>query len=156
VRRIAQKAFHYFDTLAVPQMKPEERKQYHEFMEFAKPLIEKIDTTTGKMLLPALADGQCGLVIDAKLSSRAGVKQMPKAGNALPMIEPAIVVGVSDPELLKKACGEYRGVIDAIIAKIAEKAPEALPPGFKLPDPNVRESHAGAIFSYPFPKELGV
>ncbi len=156
VRRLVQKAYHYFDTLAVPQMKPDEKKQYHEFMEFAKPLMDKIDVATGSMLLPALADGQCGLVIDAKLSSRAWFKQMPKSPNPLPMIEPAAVVGVSDPDLLKKAFGEYREVLDAIIAKIAEKSPDALPPGFKLPDPNVRESHAGTIFSYTFPKELGV
>jgi hypothetical protein len=108
------------------------------------------------MLLPGLADGQCGFVLDAKLSSRQWFKGMPRAANPLPMLEPALVFGVSDPELVKKAFGEYRAIADAIVDKIKQMNPDALPADFKLPDPQVRDNKNGEVYSYPFAKDLGV
>ena len=35
-----------------------------------KPLLGRLDKTTRDLLIPALADGQTGLVIDAKLTSQ--------------------------------------------------------------------------------------
>jgi hypothetical protein len=153
---VAKLAHGYFEELALPQMPPDAQAQYHQMMDFAKPLLQRASDATEKMLLPGLADGQCGLVLDAKLSSRQWFKGMPRAANPLPMLEPAIVFGVSDPELVKKAFGEYRSVADAIVDKIKQMNPEALPPDFKLPDPQVRETKNGAVYSYPFAKELGV
>jgi hypothetical protein len=145
----------YFEELALPQLLPDQSK-YRELMDFAKPLLQRASDATEKMLLPGLADGQCGFVLDAKLSSRQWFKGMPRAANPLPILEPALVFGVSDPELVKKAFGEYRAVADAIVDKIKQMNPEALPPDFKLPDPQVRETKNGAVYSYPFAKELGV
>jgi hypothetical protein len=146
----------YFEELALPQMRPNEQAQYREIMEFAGPLLKRLDAATEKMLLPGLADGQTAFVLDAKLTSRQWFKAMPRSAAPLPMLEPALVFGVSDPDLVKKAFGEYRAVADAIVAKIKQTEPQSLPPDFKLPDPQMRENKNGAIYSYPFAKELGL
>jgi hypothetical protein len=145
-----------FEQMAVPHMTPEEQKQYQEWMEFAKPLLARLDTANKTMLIPALADGQSALVLDAKITSGRWFKKMPATKVPLPMIEPAIVCGVSDAELLKKAAKEYQSVLQDLLDKIAKDDPNALPPGFKLPQPQKRESKAGTVYSFHFPKKWEV
>ena len=143
---------HHFEELALPQMSNEEQGKYKEWMEFAKPLLARLDTATTTMLIPALADGQSGLVLDAKITSPRWFKGMPPGEAPLPILEPALIFGVSDAELLKKAVGEYRAVGDELIKKIREQNPEAIPPEFKIPEAQVRETRAGTVFSYHFPQ----
>ena len=125
-------AHKYFDELAVPTMTPEQKREYHEWMEFAKPLLSRLNAANTKMIQPALADGQHAFVLDAKITSRRWFAGMPQ-DSVLPMLEPALVWGVSDADLLKKGVGEYRAVADEIVAKIHEKDPEALPPATRFP-----------------------
>jgi len=148
-------AHSYFEELALPTLTPEQKQQYHEWMEFAKPLLARLNAANITMLQPALADGQHAFVLDAKITSRRWFTGMPQEG-ALPMLEPALVYGVSDAELLKKGVGEYKSVADEIIEKIREKNPDSLPPGFKIPDPQVRSIRSGTIYSYPLPRDLGI
>ena len=68
-----------------------------------KPLLGRLDKATRNLLIPALADGQTGLVIDAKLTSQQFIKALPPTEQSLTMLEPAIVVGVSDAAKLKQA-----------------------------------------------------
>ncbi len=142
----------HFEELALPQMSNEDQGKYKEWMEFAKPLLARLDTATSTMLLPAMADGQTGLVLDAKITSPRWFKGMPPGEAPLPMLEPALIFGVSDAELLKKAVAEYRAVGDELIKKIREQNPDAIPPEFKIPEPQVRETRAGTVFSYHFPQ----
>ncbi len=151
-----KRGYGYVEDLAVPKLKPDEQKEYQKWFEVAKPLLARLDAATEKMLLPSLADGQVALVVDAKLTSRSWFKGMPRSDAPLPMAEPAVVVGVSDPDLLKKAIAEYRSIADDAILKFSQLKPGEIPPGFKIPDPQVRETPAGSIYSYPFPKDAGV
>ncbi|HEX3998192.1 MAG TPA: hypothetical protein VHX65_06560 [Pirellulales bacterium] len=149
------KAQSYFEELALPTLTTEQKREYHEWMEFAKPLLARLNNANIAMLQPALADGQHAFVWDAKIISRRWFNGMPQ-DSVLPMFEPALVWGVSDADLLKKGIGEYRAVADEIVAKIKQKEPNALAPGFKIPDAQVREVRSGTIYSYPLPRELGV
>jgi hypothetical protein len=145
----------YFEELALPTFTPQQKQQYHEWMEFAKPLLARLNTANLTMLEPALADGQHGFVLDAKITSRRWFTAMSQE-SPLPMLEPALIYGVSDAVLLKKGVREYRAVADEIVERIREKNPEALPPGFKIPDPQVRAIRSGTIYSYPLPRALGI
>jgi hypothetical protein len=145
----------YFEELALPTFTPEQKKQYHEWLEFAKPLLARLNSANITMLQPAMADGQHAFVLDAKITSRHWFNGMPQAG-PLPMLEPALLYGVSDADLLKKGAGEYRAVVDEVLEKIRQTNPGSIPPDFKIPDPQVREIRSGAIYSYPLPRELGV
>jgi hypothetical protein len=148
-------AHRYFEELALPTMTAEEKKQYHEFMEFAKPLLARLNTANTTMLQPALADGQDAFVLDAKITSRRWFTGMPQ-DMPLPMLEPALIYGVSDADLLKKGVDEYRAVANEIVGKIREQDPNSLPPGFKIPDAQVRTVRSGTIYSYSLPRDWGV
>ena len=135
-------AHRYFEEFALPTMTPEEKRQYREWMEFAKPLLARLNSANITMLQPAMADGQHAFVLDAKITSRRWFTGMPQE-SPLPMIEPALVYGVSDADLLKKGVAEYRAVADEIVERIREKNPESLPPGFKIPDPQAAQYPVG-------------
>ena len=148
-------AHSYFEELALPTLTPEQKRQYHEWMEFAKPLLARLNSANITMLQPAMADGQHAFVLDAKITSRRWFTGMPQE-SPLPMIEPALVYGVSDADLLKKGVAEYRAVADEFVEKLREKNPESVPPDFKIPDPQVRSIRSGTIYSYPLPRDLGI
>ena len=146
----------YIEDFAVPQMPPEGRRQYEKAVVALLPLVKRADNATRTMLIPALADGQGALVIDAKLTSRQFVRVLPPTEEPMPMIEPAVVVGVSDAELLRKAFGEYRSALDGVVDFIREANPGAIPEDFAIPDPEVTEGPAGTIFGWALPAAWGV
>jgi hypothetical protein len=149
-------AYGYAEKYAVPQMKEKERAQFRKFMADALPLVKRFDEANRRLLLPALADGQTGLVIDTKLTSKQYVKVLPPTEQALPMIEPALVFGVSDAALLRKALVEYRAVADGLLAAARKIEGNQIPPEYKIPDARKLESTAGEIYGYALPKEWGV
>ncbi len=151
-----RKGFGYFEEFAVPAMSATERTQYEKIKDIATPLVQRLDNATGQMLLPGLADGQGAVVFDAKITSRQWFDGLQQNNRLLPMIEPALVFGVSDADLVRKAFVEYQAVVDDIIKEVRAFDPKSIPPEFKIPQPEIHETSAGVDFSYPFPKDLGV
>jgi len=147
-------AWTYVDDFAVPQLDETQKEQYQKFMKVAAPLLKRLDETTGQLLLPALADGQVGLVLDAKLSSKQWFVAMPASDKALPMLEPALVVGVSDAAKLEKAFAEYRSLANDVITTVRKIDPDNVPE-FKIPSPQTRKLKAGTMYFYPLP-EIGL
>jgi len=148
--------YRYFKKYAVPQMSKREQREFRKAMETARPLLKRVDRITREMLIPALADGQMALVLDAELSSRRFVKTLPATSEPMPMIEPALVVGVSDAGLLKKAMRAYQGVLDDLVDAVREAEPGAVPDDYAIPRPQPRKVEAGTIFSYTLPDDWGV
>ncbi len=107
------------------------------------------------MLLPSLADGQAGFVLDAKWKSKQWHADMPASDKALPMLELAFLVGVSDRELLERAMKSYAKLIEDALVKVKENAPPgAQPPLTKLPEPEVKTAKAGKLYLWHLPEEL--
>jgi hypothetical protein len=163
LRKWIKKGFGYFEEFAVPQFSPDERQKYQQFSEAVAPLIQRLDKATGQMLLPGFADGQAAFVLDAKITSRQWFKGLPQHGRALPMIEPAIVLGVADETLVRNAFSEYQSIADAFVEKIKQIDPDAIPAGFTLPRPEVQTraatgtgSATSNVYLYKVPKECGV
>jgi hypothetical protein len=147
--------YRYFEKYAVPEMSSHDRKEYERFKELVRPLPGRIDRANRELLIPALADSQGAFVLDAKLKIRKLFKDMPDPGKAMPMVEPALVVGVSDAELLRKGCNEYLAVFSDLLDAIREVDPGSIPE-FEMPEPKVTETDAGTIYSYVPPKHCGV
>src|SRR5438105_14603585 len=103
--------------MVVPNRDDEKKGIYDQVIKIAHPILQRLDETTSKMLLPAFKDGQGAFVLDAKVKSKQWVQNF-TTDKAMPMIEPAIVCGVSDEALLKKAFEEYRSTINDAIAKV--------------------------------------
>ena len=74
----------------------------------------------------------------------------------MPMVEPAMVIGVSDAKLLKQALGEYRTIVNGLIDAVRQIEGSNVPENVQIPEPQVTEGPPGTIYSFPLPKEWGV
>jgi hypothetical protein len=146
----------YLEEYGVPKMDKKDRAEFEKVYAAVKPLLGRIDKTTRNLLIPALADGQTGLVIDAKFTSRQFMKSMPPTERPLTMLEPAIIVGVSDAAKLRQAFEEYYAVADDFVEVLKGIEKSEVPKDFKLPRPKVFNLRSGKAYGYPLPKELGV
>jgi hypothetical protein len=147
-------AYRYFEELAVPKFDEDTREKFNQLAKVLRPALERLDHVTSTMLLPALADGQAALVLDTRLTSSQWFAKMPATDKPLPIIEPAVVLGVSDAGLLRKAFAEYRTILNELIPKVHEGAPNL--PDHQIPEPESRQVKAGALYSYPLPAEWGI
>ena len=150
--------YHYFEKYAVPKMDEKEQEQFRKDMAAFLPLIGRLGRTTRDMLLPALADGQIGLVIDTKLTSKQFVQTVPATDEPLSMLEPALVFGVSDAELLRKAFVEYKAIANDMIEAARKSEDIPVPADFRLPDAKVvRNTKKGyVLYTYPPPEQWGL
>ena len=157
MRKWVRKGFGYFQDIAVERMSAGERKTFEKFKEVGIPLLERLDKATGQMLMPGFADGQSALVIDAKITSKQWFENLPQNDRTLPMFEPALVFGVSDAELVKKAFAEYQSVANDAVEKIKVLEPASIPPNFKIPLPEIPRFQIGRdVYRTSLPKQWGV
>ncbi len=145
----------YFEQHAVPKMDSDDRERFEKLAKLAGPLVERLDKTTRQKLIPSTADGQGGLVIDAKLKSKQPVSVLPALDAPMPLPEPALVIGLSDAALFRKALVEYWEILEDAV-EVAEEVLPDVPDDFKLPEPEVTKSDAGELFAFVLSPELGV
>ncbi|VTR96242.1 unnamed protein product [Gemmata massiliana] len=119
------------------------------------PVLQELSDVTERLWLPALADGQEAVVLDAKWSSKQWHAALP-TDRPMPLPEFGIVVGVSDREKLEKALEGYLAGANKLLGKARELAPPGSIPEFEIPRPKV-ETKGGRTFAhYPIPAGLGV
>jgi hypothetical protein len=149
-------AYGYFEEFALPEMPPVDRRKFEKLMTSVRPLMARLDKANREMLIPALADGQAGLVLDTKLRSTQFLQALPASEQPLPMIEPALVVGVSDAALLRKACQEYHAALNGLLDALRQIEGVDIPKDLKLPEVQVTTTSSGTIYGYPLPQQWGV
>jgi hypothetical protein len=152
----AKIAYGYFQEFGVPNIPPDDREKFDKAVELFIPLVNRLDAAN-RTLIQATADGQVGLVVDAKLKSRRFCEHMPVMDRPMPMIEPALVVGVSQPDLMRKAMGEYRQVFNEGVEAVRKIATEPTDiPHLSIPEPKVVQVASGTLYTYELPKKWGV
>ncbi len=149
------KAYEEMDEIAKDKLKGEDKERYAKAKTDFLPLLERLNKTTAKLFLPALEDGQCALVIDAKWKSKQWSKAMPELETALPAPEIGIVFGVSDAKALRKAMAEYREIVNDALAKIRTwPGATDFAGDFQIPKPESETTKVGKLYYYPLPEEL--
>ncbi len=153
--------WNYMEELALPRVPEEERSKVQAFLTELKPLLNRLNTAIHDMWIPALADGQIGLVADAKQTSKQIQQSMPASQNELPLIEPALVMGMSNADLLKQAIREFHGVYNDLIDLIVKQpdVPEHAKnhiQKFKWPEAKVENIAGGSSYQYPLPDKWGL
>lgn len=143
----AQVVWKDIEELALPRIPEKDRAQVAAVLADVKPLLIRLHTTMRDMLGPALADGQIGFVVDAKLLSKQFIQTMPELKKELPMLRPAIVVGVSDANLLRKAMGELYAIANDAI-NVARKYNPEIPVDLRIPDAKVSQATDGTLYTY--------
>jgi hypothetical protein len=144
---------HYAEVYIQTKLDDTQKEQYQKFARAIHPLLRRLDEVTGKLLLPALADGQAALAVDAKLTSRQWLKLLPPTEKALPILEPAIVVGVSDAAKLSQAFSDYRSIANDLLREIRQLAGEEFP-DFQIPAPQKRTLKVGELYFFTLPPNI--
>lgn len=124
-----------------------------ELLDNLYPLFSKLNDTVKANLLPALADGQAGFVLDNKLLSTQWHREMPASETPLPLLEPAILFGVSDHVKLKQAASDIRGFFNDVAKEVIKSFGEGMPE-IVWPAPETRTIEGYDLFWYSFKDEF--
>lgn len=113
------------------------------------PFLQRFDELTGGQLLPALADGQGGMVVDGRWTSKKWFPEVDQAGHELPMLEFGLIFGVSNSEKLLEAFKGYRKLVNDLL-DVARGFGAEIPEG-GWPAPKTEAIGAATAFYWPLP-----
>lgn len=125
------------------------------FRKEVVPILRELSNVTEKLWFPALEDGQEGLVLDAKWTSKKWHESV-ETPRPLPLPEVGIVLGVSDAAKFAQALEGYRTVVNKAIARVRQLAPPGTVPEFEVPKPKVETAGGNTFAFYPIPAEWGI
>jgi len=150
-------AYGHADEILKAHLTGDEKDEYLKFMAQFVPLAKRFDENTITNLIPSLADGQHGFVVDAKWESKQWIKHLPATPKAMPMLEFGVVLGVSDPDKLRKAMGEYLTLVDDLLGAVRAIQGAAGAIGdFRMSKPGSAKRPAGTLYFYTLPDILGL
>jgi hypothetical protein len=128
------------------------RERAAEIEEHVAPLVAKFGTILKTKIVPALADGQVGLVIDAKGKTDRLQAELPASSEPLPILEPAIVLPLDDPKLFREGLSDLFELADDSVAALRKLEGDGVPEGYQVPEPEKGKVEAGSVWSFPLAK----
>ncbi len=153
---------YYAENIPLDQLDPDQRDVYAQVKEQILPLFDEMATVTRDKLVPAFADGQGAIVLDAKSVSDKWLAWM-FTDNELPMLELGIVSGVSDAALVKEAFSAYFDIAQRMVDKLHELSTgdlkDAFPneiPAMQLVPPQSKDVGDGSVYYYALPADSGL
>ncbi|MFM8953772.1 MAG: hypothetical protein ACKOOF_12045 [Planctomycetaceae bacterium] len=125
---------------------------FAELDEHFVPLGEKLVAAIRGKILPSLADGQVGFVIDAKSKAKKPHRDLPSSAEPLPLVEPAIVLPLADAKLFREGLNDLFALTDELVDAVREMNPDAVPAGYRVPDPEKSKAEGGTVWSFAMPE----
>jgi hypothetical protein len=145
------KAAGFFEKYLVDKMDEDDREKYGDAMTTYGPLLDDLVNTVHTKFMPALADRQVALVLDDETKVQRLQADLPSSADALPIVEPAIVLGLADAALFKEGLNDLFELADKLVNVIREEDPSAVPAGYRIPDPVEATVDGGTVWSFPIP-----
>jgi hypothetical protein len=145
----ADMGWSFFLKYLVPKADGEAREKIAEVDEHLAPLGSKLVGILRTKVLPSLADGQLGFVIDGKSSTKRPHAALPSAAEPLPLVEPAIVLGLDDPKLFREGMSDLFELADEVVDAVREMNPDAVPAEYSVPEPVKTKVEGGTLWSFP-------
>ena len=136
----------------LPRTDEDARERVEAFDEHVVPLGAKLMKVLRAKLVPALADGQVGLVIDAKTKTTRVQRDLPASAEPLPLLEPAIVLPLADPKLFREGMSDLFTLADELVDAARKMDPDAVPAAYEVPEPEKAKVAAGSIWSFALPE----
>ncbi len=163
ISKFFSRAGYYGEQFLLEQADPDQQKAYETLKKDLMPLLERAVAVTRDKLMPALADGQGAIVLDAKATSKQWHVAIPEADQPLPMLELAFVQGVSDAGQLKEAFSEYFSIFQELLdtlhkastGELQQYFPDEIPE-IKLAKPQTHAAGNGTVYYYALPEESGL
>ena len=145
----ADMGWSFFRTYVLPKADADDREKIEEIDEHLAPIGRSFVEILRKKILPALADGQMAFVIDGKSSTKRPHTGLPASVEPLPLVEPAIVLGLDDPQLFKEGMNDLFELADKLVDAVRELNPDAVPADYQVPEPVKTKLEAGSLWSFP-------
>ena len=145
---IIQGAWALFQKHGRSEMGIDEREKLDAFSEHVLPLAAKFAAILRDKIAKSLADGQVGLVLDSKGRTKRVQGELPPSAEPLPLVEPAVVVSLADPKLFKEGLSDLFTLGDELTDAIREMDPEAVPEGYRIPEPEKSKGDEGSVWSW--------
>jgi len=140
-----------FVKLAVPTLDGAAREKFDAFNEHVAPLGTTLARILSGTIAPALADGQVGLVLDAKAKTDRLQKALPASSEPLPILEPAIVLPLKDRKLFVSGLNDLFALGDKLVVALRRIDPTAVPAGYRIPDPEKSNVDGGTVWAFALP-----
>ncbi len=125
---------------------------FKTFDEKIVPLGEELTNTVREKFVPALKNGQFGLVLDGKASTTKLQASLPASSKPLPLIEPAIVLSLDDEALFREGLSDIFALSDKLLAVIREIDEDAIPSEYRIPDPEEKDADGGSLWTFALPE----
>jgi len=146
---VVEGAWSLFTTYGRPRLDAEEVDRFDAFEEHLVPLGGKLADVLRNGILPALADGQVGLVLDAKTRTKRLHDELPASAELLPLVEPAIVLPLADRKRFLGGLNDLFALADETVAAVRRMDPDVLPKGYEVPEPKKTKVEGGTVWSFP-------
>ncbi len=124
--------------------------------DFFWPYLVRLADVWEKKFLPAMTGEHAIVLSGGNLAAKQWHKNMPPSVDPLPFPEFAGVCGIKDMAMLKDAFEDVLKLCDELVESIREKAPDAIPAGFKVLRPTRSETRLGEVFWYAIPDDCPV
>ncbi|MEX0669695.1 MAG: hypothetical protein WD060_04465 [Pirellulales bacterium] len=145
---LTRAAWVLFEKHGRPQLSDEEGEQFDQFNEHVAPLGGKLTTILRDKILKGLADGQVGLVLDAKARTKRPQAELPASSEPLPLVEPAIVLSLDDPKVFRDGLSDLFALGDELTEAVRDMDSEAVPAGYRIPAPEKSKVEGGTVWSW--------
>jgi len=148
---LAERGWGLLGEYARPEMSGEEAERFDAFQEEIAPLGGRLATILADKIVASLADGQVGLVIDAQATTKKPQQALPASAEPLPILEPAIVLPLADRKLFVEGLNDLFELGDDLVARIRAMDPDAVPPGYEIPEPEREKVDGGSVWTFAIP-----
>ena len=136
----------------VPEADDDVQERVAAFERHLLPLGQKLVEIVRRTFRPAMAGGQIAFVIDGKSKTTRLQQALPQAEAPLPLIEPAIVIGLDDPALFREGMNDLFALSDELVDAVRAMSPEAVPSDYRIADPRKEEVAGGNVWSWSLEK----
>ncbi len=136
----------------LPRADEDVQEKVAAFEQHLLPLGQKFVDIVRRTFRPAMAGGQIGFVIDGKSKTSRLQQALPQAEAPLPLLEPAIVIGLDDPALFREGMNDFFALSDELVDAVRAMSPEAVPSDYRIADPRKEEVAGGNVWSWPLEK----
>jgi hypothetical protein len=132
-------------------MDDDDREKFDRMEEQFAPLARRLAATLAEKFASALADGQVGLVLDGKTTTKKPQASLPASAEPLPLVEPAIVLPIADRKLFVEGLNDLFELGDDVVAAMRKVDPDAVPEGYEVPAPTKLKVEGGSVWSFAIP-----
>jgi hypothetical protein len=149
-----RRGWKFFEKHVVPTLDDDDgvRGRLADVKKQLFPLAESFVTIVRTKFVPAVADGQVGFIVDAKSKTKKLHRDLPAADAALPLLEPAIVLGVDDAKLFREGLSDLFALSDDLVDAVREIAPDSVPADYRVAEPEKAKVEGGTVWSWKLEK----